>query len=252
MAKILKYEEYKNWESIGERFVDSIINYSVNESKSLEEEIKESIKELQKRLKFDFSLVFIFGGGVKVMYPIVEQFIKNGNLKADYTTEDVVLLCITALSIIYLRENTDSEIKAEEIKKKLNAEVEMRFGNPRILVNKLVKSFNSIANVIKKIYKNSGIIINSFIDIFSYTSILIPTMNAISMFMDAEKCTLDSMQGNLMSMVTGISIPVIKRLYDFVIKKIGMKKSDKSVRDSDQVSDPEEVNLGKNTLIKEQ
>jgi hypothetical protein len=94
------------------------------------------------RFGFEMSLVFTFGTGVKLMYPIVSKLFDNMNLEIVPTKEDIILLCITSISIMYLHNRKNPLISPDDIKNKLNPEIQMKFGNPRSLVNKIIKCFN--------------------------------------------------------------------------------------------------------------
>ena len=98
--RVLNFEKYQ----IAEDFCESIANPKINESLE-NSEVLSILKKLSQDLKFNYGLVFTFGVGVRVMYPIVEELIKNGNFKVEATKENIVLVCIAALTITYLEES---------------------------------------------------------------------------------------------------------------------------------------------------
>lgn len=252
MAKVLKFNEYKDWNSIAFEFVQQIQSPIISESdnKSNNNDINSLIADILNRLGFKMSLVFTFGTGVKLMYPIVSKLIDNMNLEITPTKEDVVLLCITSISIMYLHNKKNSLISADDIKNKLNPEIQMKFGNPRILVNKIIKCFNYICLFLKKFPKLVGVTVNNITDMFGYTAILQPTMNAISLFVGTYQLTPDNLIGNLISLAAGVSTISVKKLYSYV-----KDKSNKSTGEEDvlsDVSDLQEIDMGNSKLIKEQ
>ena len=160
------------------------------------------------------------------------------------------------MSIIYLRYKKEPPISADDIKNKLNPEIQMKFGNPRKLVEKLVLSFKHIYEFIKKFPKLFGVALNNIFDMFTYTSILIPVMNAIASFCGKYDLTPDSLVGNLASLGVGIATITSKRLVDFVSNKLGKDKGISPIEDDpsimSDVGDLEEIDFGKSKLIQEQ
>jgi hypothetical protein len=91
---------------------------------------------------------------------------------------------------------------------------------------------------------------------FTYTSILIPVMNAISIFCDKYDLTPENLVGNLASLGVGISTIGAKRLIQFISNKIGKDNGEPIVTEDpnmmSNVDDLEEMDLGRSKLIKEQ
>ena len=181
--KVLNFEKYQ----LAEDLSNFIANPTINESDNKDSQINGILKKLSQDLKFNYGLVFTFGVGVRVMYPIVEGLISNGSLKVEPTMENIVLVSIAALTITYLEESKnkagDSEVpcncknKSKECEKcggtgviksivtKQDArtileELKLRgIGNG--IVKGVVKSFISIGNLMKVIFKNLANIINN-------------------------------------------------------------------------------------------
>jgi hypothetical protein len=78
----------------------------INES-APEDNFKEVLSGLSKDLKFNFGLIFTFGAGIKAMYPIVDNLVRNEALKIDLSVESVLLLTLAGLSITYLEESNN-------------------------------------------------------------------------------------------------------------------------------------------------
>jgi len=105
--KLLKYSEYSQ-EILTEEFLRLLTEPLVLEGKEMDQsKIEEVLRTLGRDLKFNLGLVMTFGTGVKIIYPIVNTFIERGLIKVDPTLENIVLICITALTIIYLEEKNN-------------------------------------------------------------------------------------------------------------------------------------------------
>lgn len=249
MANILKYSDYYNWQSIAKDFLFNIQSPQITESGE-NEDLSSMIKSVLGKFGFNMSLVFTFGTGVKFMYPIVSKLIENMQFEIKPSKEDIVLLCITSLSILYLEYKKEGPISADDIKNKLNPEIQMKFGNPRILINKLMKCFNSIFLFIKRFPKLFGVVVGNLIDIFSYTAILQPTMNAISMLIGTYNLTTDNLAGNLLSLATGIASLGIKNVVGYIKSKAN--KTSEFDSSPTEVGNLTDFDLKGNKLIKEQ
>lgn len=253
MTKIFKYSEYTDWELKAQEFLYHIENQVISEADHIDNDINTTIKDIFGRLGFNLELTLTFGTGVKLMYPIVDNLIKNMKLEIQPSYEDVVLLCITVMSIMFLDHKKNPPISSDDIKNKLNPEIQMKFGNPRSIVNKFVNCFKQIYSFINRFPKLFGVAMNNILDMFAYTTILLPVMNAISLFCLKYELTPDNLMGNLLSLGIGVMTISTKRLYNFVKDKV--KKDKSSIDDEDilsDVGDLQELDLGKNKLIQEQ
>jgi hypothetical protein len=258
MNRVLKFNEYKTSVSLLEDFVDKLIDEKIHESKD-ESSIKKIATQLQKDLNFNYSLIFTFGAGINAMYPIVTHLLKNSNLNVELTLENVVLLTITAISIAYLEEkknrtgethldcdfcSSTGSVKTQDVDEPcqkcsgsgkieslvtkqdtdtLLAELKLRgLGNG--IVKKLVKCFTSVGSFLKTIFKHAGLIISNFVDLFAYTSLLIPTMNAISGIINAHQLNLENLPmeiaRNLLVFGVGVGTMLAKRGFEWISKKI--------------------------------
>lgn len=247
MNKILKFEEYRNWEEIAQDFLLNLETNSISESEKSTDDLNSTIKDIFSRLGFNLELTLTFGTGVKLMYPIVDRLINNMKLEIKPSTEDIVLLCITVISIMFLHNKKNPPISSDDIKNKLNPEIQMKFGNPRSIVNKLLECFKQIFNFINRFPKLFGVAMGNILDMFAYTSLLLPVMNAISLFCQKYELTPDNLLGNLLSLGVGIMTISTKQFYNFVKNKINPKAD---VKDSD-MGDLQEIDMGKDKLIQE-
>lgn len=259
MTRVVKFQDYKKSQDFLEEFVERLINQSIKESKE-ESAITKIAKQLQKDINFNYSLIFTFGAGINAMYPIVMHLLKNSNLNVELTVENVVLLTITAVAIAYLEEkknktgeqsivcdtcNSEGSIQTEvgqETCQKCSGKgsiqslvtkkdtdtllAELKFkGIGDGIVKKLVNCILSIGGFLKMIFRHASLIISNFVDLFAYTSLLIPTMNAISGIINASNLTLETLPmdiaRNLLVFGIGVGTMLAKRGYEWISKKIG-------------------------------
>jgi len=281
--KVLSYKQYQMAEDLS----NFIVNSPINESDNKNNQIDSILKKLSKDLKFNYGLVFTFGVGVRVMYPIVEGLIKNGVLKIEATMENIILISIAAITITYLEESKnkvgDSEfpcdcknnkdckicggtgivksIVSKQDTRTILEELKLKgIGNG--IIKKMVECFKFLGSILKDLFKNTPYIINGLIDMLAYTSILIPIMNGISTIVGKYDLTMDSLIGNSSAIILGISTFLSKYGFDWLIKKVKNKfgfntkglDTPTVVNTYNGISDSEidEKTLGKNKLIKEQ
>lgn len=283
--KLLKYNEYSTSISKAEEFLNMIFNDKLNESLD-DSHIKEILKSLSNDLKFNFNLVVTFGTGIKAIYPIIDNLIKNSNLKIETTPETLLLLTITALSIVYLEEknnkqgddkmicqvcdgsglkddvacavcNGDGFVKSLVTKddaRTLLEELKLR-GVGNNIVKKAAACINSAINIAKIIYKNTPYVIMGLMDMIGYTAILLPTMNAILSLVSKYNLNMDTLPGNFLSLSIGVSTFLAKNGFKYVANQLKNKVNiNKNI---DIISGPEDINDGdsdieKNQLINEQ
>lgn len=130
------------------------------------------------------------------------------------------------------------------------------------IVKKLVNCFKSIGNVLKVIFRNTPYIVTGFLDMFGYTSLLLPTMNAISTLIGKYDFNLDNLPINLLTVGVGVTSLLAKNSLNYLITRLKDKFNLKVNPDLDkptvvrpysgEIKDGEERDLGKNQLIKEQ
>lgn len=280
--KVLTYRQYQMAEDLS----NFIANSPINESDNKNTEIDSILKKLSKDLRFNYGLVFTFGVGVRVMYPIVEGLITNGVLKIEPTIENIVLISIAALTITYLEESKnkvgdpevpcDCKIKSKDCKncggtgmiksvvskqdaRTILEELKLR-GVGNGIIKKMVECFKFLGTILKDLFKNTPYIINGLIDMLAYTSILIPAMNGINAIVGKYDLTMDTLVGNSAAILLGISTFLSKYGFDWLVKKfkkVGFNTIGLDiptvVRPYDIVdSDTDDKILGNSKLIKEQ
>ena len=293
MVKILKFGDYNKSEDQAIEIIENICNPQINESNIDDSSIKSILKGLSRDLRFNYSLVFSFGTGIGFMYPIIENLIRNGSIKIEMTPENIVLLCITTLSITYLEEtknkvgdskvvckdcegtglrNSDKECTSckgvgysESVVTKKDAqtmleELRMR-GVGNGIVKKFVSCFKSVGKFFKILFRGTPYVVTGLIDMFGYTALLLPSMNAISAFVGKYHITIDNLEANLLSVGVGVGSLLAKQGVNWLVNKLkkslhikGMNAdmtTPTAVRSYD-IIDNETNNLDSAKLIKEQ
>jgi hypothetical protein len=276
--RVLNFEKYQ----LAEDLSNFIANPTILESAEKNSQIDNILKKLSQDLKFNYGLVFTFGVGVRVMYPIVEELIKNGNLKVEATTENIVLVCIAALTITYLEESKnsagDTEVPCDCEEKKSDCEIcggtgmikskvskrdartileELKLrGIGNGIVKKMVECFKFLGSILKTLFRNTPYVINGLIDMLAYTAILVPAMNGISAIVGKYDLTIDSLMGNAAAISLGITTFLAKYGFDSLVKKFkdkfGFDTKSLDVPTIVKPYDTENDELEGNKLIKEQ
>lgn len=274
--KILRYTDYSRSNDMVEFLINNLENPIINESID-DSSVKNILNGLSNDLKFNGSLIFTFGTGITFMVPIVENLIKNGNIKIDLNPENLVLLSLTTLAILYLEETKNKSGESEidcpcksngckkcqngKIKSKVTRsdaqtlleELKMR-GVGNGIVKKLMISFKAIGNLIKTLFKNSQYPIKGLLEMFGYASLLLPVMNALNALIGKYEMNMETIAGNFLSIGIGITTFLAKNSINFLIdklqKKINLKKSKSEESPMHDIMDGEGDNIGK--LINEQ
>jgi hypothetical protein len=171
------------------------------------------------------------------------------------------------LGIIYLEEKkTRSQKEEEELtkdSKSMLEELKLKgIGNG--IVKKIIKSIKSIKNVFSKIGEYLGKVTLGIVDMFAYTSLLIPVMNGIMAIINKYDLNLETIVQNLMGVGLGIATIVAKNGIIEIVKRLKDKISDKKKKeiikdiqqDSEDLNDPIIKKFGEldddTELIKEQ
>ena len=138
------------------------------------------------------------------------------------------------------------------------AELKMRgIGNG--IVRKFVKVFDSITNFFKMIFKGTPYVIDGLIDMFAYSAIMVPCMNAIHAFIGKYDITVDNIVANLLSLGAAGTALIAKQGINWLMNKLKgiLQKNDIDIpgKNHDLVIDPYEIidstELQSKNLIKE-
>ena len=266
MNTILKFQDHNRGFEIAAELIDSIINPKLNES-SRDNQIYKILHSFAKDLKFNKNIVETFETGVENIFPIVEKLIRNSSLKVEITYENIVLLTIATLSVVYLEENNNAEGSAEilcpscsgknnkgckncggggkitsivtkEDARTLNEELKLRgIGNG--IVKKMVNCVRSILNLMQTILSTRPTIDDLCCDDKKITQAL----GAVLSMIEKNNFTIDNLAQNLV----GVSVGASSLLS---VDPVDTKSS--SLKRSTDINDGDYKNLGKNKLIKEQ
>ena len=171
---------------------------------SLVDSYKRIEKKVLSDLRLDSKLALTFGAGIGALYPVVSKMMSNLNLSGvELTLETVVLLTVASVTIVYLEEkkakSQEEQDKLTKDSKSMLEELRMR-GIGDGIVKKVIKAIQSIKNIFSIIGKHIGAVIGGVIDMFAYTSILIPIMNAILLIIGKYEMSVESVIQNFFAL----------------------------------------------------
>jgi hypothetical protein len=184
---------------------------------------KSTLNKIVSDLKLNFRLVATFGFGIGAFIPIVNQLMNNTNLSVELTRENVVLLTLTALSIIYLEEkNTKNSVETDELTKDSKSMLEeLRMsGIGDGIVKKVINCLKATKSIFSAIGKHIGAIIGGFMDMFAYASLLIPIMNGLTNVITKFNLNIDTMPQNFLSLTIGVGTLIAKHGISYLLKKL--------------------------------
>lgn len=224
MKNIMTAEDFFRSDEMTNEFIIKLESNLILESNNDGENYKEILnlfKKIKKDFKLQLEIVGYYGTGIGSLYGVVEAIINNSQITV--SKEAIVLAITCALTIIYQqeRENTfyKDKLKIKSDCKYLLEELKLKgIGNG--IIKKLISIFTIIKNFFKLIFKKTTLIIINFIDLFSYVSILIPTMNAIAYIVVKYNLTLDSFILNIKSILLGIGGLITKNIIQSLLNKL--------------------------------
>lgn len=220
--KVYKFAEYSLNNSMVDAFIESL-RPLINEGSGGVSKYDSSLSKIVKDLKLNIELISTFGTGIGAFYPIVESLMTNMNTDSvEITSSTVVLLTITAISIIYLEERR-SKIKDEssftkDCKSMLEELKMMGLGNG--IVKKLIDCLKSIKNIFSVISKHMGAVARGFIDMFAYGAILIPIMNGVYSIINKYDLNFDTLSQNFLGLSMGVGTIIAKHGISDIVDKI--------------------------------
>ena len=113
-------------------------------------------------------------------------------------------------------------LKLEKEIKNLLEELKLRgIGNG--IVKKLTECLKALNNIFIILLKNTYKTIESFIDMFSYTSILVPILGAITTLVSKNNYNLDTFSNSFISLGIGITTLTAKHGLNWLIDKLKSK-----------------------------
>jgi hypothetical protein len=184
-------------------------------------------KKVISDLKLNVSLVATFGAGIGALYPVVQGLMENMNLDSFILTpESIVLLTLSSVTIAYLQEkkfkSAEEEDQLTKDSKSMLEELKMKgFGNG--IVKKLIKSLESVKNIFLVIGKHIGAVIGSIVDMFAYTSLLIPLLNGVMTIIHKYDLNLETLPQNFLGLAVGVGTIIAKHGIVEIINRIKNK-----------------------------
>lgn len=237
--KIKRYGEFALQTEMLEYFVNEFNTQLLVESN--DDDNQSILKKIVSDLNLNFRLVSTFGFGIGAFLPIVNQLMKNSNISSiELSRETLVLLTLTAISIIFLEEKKpkSSEEEAELTKDSKSMLEELRMkGIGDGIVKKLIKCLKSVEHkihvakdrIFKILAKHLGSVVGGFMDMFAYTAIMVPITTTLSGVINKFDLNLDTMPQNFMMLSAGIVTIVAKHVITYLLRKLKdrLKISDK-------------------------
>lgn len=116
------------------------------------------------KLGYEYSFVFIFGPTIKAVYPIVLSLVNNMKLPEEISKETIVYLTISLVGILLNRPKKEYQDILTKVKE----------GGLYDTLPKLIKSMKGIKTIFSYISKKLGKFVGNFVEMFAYTSLLVP------------------------------------------------------------------------------
>lgn len=223
--KIKRLDEFSLYDNMSNDFINLFGLITESDETEYEKVANRVISDL--RLNVDLSLTF--GAGINAFYPMVSKLMTN--MKIDITPDSVVLLIICAFTIIYLEERKFKDSDEERVlikdKDSMLEELKMKgIGNG--IVKNVIKLFKSIEGIFKIIGRHLNKVAKNFIDMFSYTAILIPIMHIILFFIGKYDLNINTFLDNFSALTLGVLTLVAKNAIISIIGNLRVKKDVKS------------------------
>ena len=247
MNSIKRYQEYSSDYDMTLEFINSF-DLMIKENESSGGDWKSIMKKFKNDLKLHLELILIFGAGIGTFVPVVQKMMQNMNISTEITFDKAVLLTICSLTIIYLEERKFKNSKEEEqlisdSKSMLEELKMMGLGNG--IVKLVIKSFEAIKNLFNIIGRHIGAAVGGVVDMFAYTSFLLPVMNGIYYLIGQYELTPETIVQNLIGLGSGIITLIAKHGIGYILNKIKDKFKIKKDIIDDVVDDMESSTIQK-------
>ena len=219
--KVKRFLQYSMQDSMVFDFINSFDGLI---TESDETEYKKIQKKVIMDLRLNSNLSLTFGAGIQALYPVVNKLMTNMKISSiDITPDKVVLLTICAFTIVYLeekkfRDGTEEDILTKDSKSMLEELKMMGIGNG--IVKKVVKIFKSVVGIFSLIGKHLDAVVKGFVDMFAYTTILIPIMNGILYIVGKYELNTDSFLENFAALTMGVGTLIAKNGIISIIDKL--------------------------------
>lgn len=220
--EIYRTEQFFKNEDILNDFLNNILYTDINESSKQDKKSKFEVwKKIKADLNLNISIIGVFGMGITLFFPIVESLMKG--MPIEITQETVVMATIASFTIILLESKKGKEL--EQLKrdsKSLLTELKLR-GVGNGIIKKIIQFINLIKDLFATIYKYSGKVIYDITDMFIYTSLFLPLLNALAFVLGKYEMTLDTAIENFKGIMYGIGTISVKHILVDIINKIKNK-----------------------------
>lgn len=240
MTSIKRYNDYQDFDKMAYDFIDGLESI-IKESDTDDDNYKSIFRKFIKDLKLNFALIGTFGTGIGTFIPIVDKLMRNMNISTELNTEKIVLLTICALTIIYLEEKKFKDEKEEQnliddSKSMLEELKMMGLGNG--IVKIIIKALSSIKNIFNLIGKHVGNVVGGIIDMFAYTTLLLPVLNGIQYIIGKYDLTPETLAQNLIGLAAGMGTIIAKHGIVYILNKLKGKWSFKKKEILDDIETP--------------
>ena len=247
MNSIKRYQEYSSDYDMTLEFINSF-DLMIKENESSGGDWKSIMKKFKNDLKLHLELILTFGAGIGTFVPVVQKMMQNMNISTEITFDKAVLLTICSLTIIYVEERKFKNSKEEEqlisdSKSMLEELKMMGLGNG--IVKLVIKSFEAIKNIFNIIGRHIGASVGGVVDMFAYTSFLLPVMNGIYYLIGQYELTPETIVQNLIGLGSGIITLIAKHGIGYILNKIKDKFKIKKDIIDDVVDDMESSTIQK-------
>src|SRR5574344_335853 len=233
MEKVLCFDDYARIDEFYQMIGNCILNESVTDDfktkQSIYKDALESFKTTYAKA-FSLNLGFIgkFSTAITVFCPIIEKLMKGQNISYDVTSPTtIIMIAIASITIIVSTEKNkygNTHDMCVKISKSIIEELKMR-GVGEGLVKKSVKILELIKKLFMKIGRCVSLLIFELGEMFAYTALMIPIMNAIFSFVGKYSFTFDTCIFNLKTFIFGVATLGAKYLIKTIIAKIKANKS---------------------------
>jgi len=252
-----KFDEYNLGREMALNFfknMDTTMNESVEKEeykKIQDEEIEKFKSGVKGDIKLNFNLIGTFGAGIGALYPIVDSLISKTAPAMD--TRTIVLLTIAAVYLIVLEEKAHSKKDEDGNRKQMLAEVKAilselqlagfpnantgsKNGSDSPILSNVVeclkatkKIFFILVRGIKKVgmidalelsMRGGAALRTGFIDMISYTAMLVPVMNGINAIIGIYNMDLGTFLMNFAMFSAGITALMAKHGIGFLMNRL--------------------------------
>lgn len=116
------------------------------------------------KLGYEYSFVFIFAPTIKAVYPIVLSLVNNMSLPDEVSKASIIYLTIGLVGILLNRPKKEYQDILSKVKEDGLYET----------LPRLIKSMKGIKTIFSYISKKLGKFVGNFVEMFAYTSLLVP------------------------------------------------------------------------------